>query len=95
MEFGPCGLALFDKVIQYLCVCVCVRLTQLYPTLCDPMDPSLPNSSVHRILQAKILEWIATPFSRGSFPPRDQTWVSCIAGRLFTVWTTREAQLNT
>ena len=56
----------------------CVRL-------CDPMDCSLPGSSVHGILQARILEWVAFPFSRGPSPPRDQIQVSCIAGRFFTV----------
>ena len=61
------------------------------PFLCDPTDCSLPGSSVHGILQARILEWVAMPFSRGSSPPRDQTWVSCIAGRFFTVWATKEA----
>ena len=50
-------------------------------TLCDPMDCSLPGSSVHGILQARILEWVAIPFSRGSSQSRDQTQVSCIAGR--------------
>jgi len=57
----------------------------------DPMDYSLPGSSVHGILQARVLEWVAISFSRGSFWPRDWTWVSCIAGRFFTNWTTREA----
>ena len=47
------------------------HVTQLYSTLCDPVHSSPPNSSVHGILQAKILEWVATPFSRESFPPRD------------------------
>ena len=51
------------------------------PTLCDPMDCSPPGSSVHGILQARILEWVAISFSRGSSQPRDRTWVSCIAGR--------------
>ena len=60
-------------------------------TLCDPMDCSLPGSSVHGILQARVLEWVAMPFSRGSSWPRDQTQVSCIAGRFSTIWTTREA----
>ena len=53
---------------------------------------SLPGSSVHGILQARILEWVAVPFSRGSSQPRDQTQVSCIASGFFTVWATREAQ---
>ena len=60
-------------------------------TLCNSMDRSPPGSSVHGILQARILEWITIPFSRGSSQPRDQTWVSCIAGRLFTIQATREA----
>ena len=47
---------------------------------------SRPGSSVHGILQARILERVAIPFSRGSSQPRDQTWVSCIAGRFFTIW---------
>ena len=66
-------------------------VTQLCPTLCDPMDCSLPDSFLHEILQARILVWILNPFSRESSWPRDQTWVSCIAGRLFTIWATREA----
>ena len=60
-------------------------------TFCDPMDCSLPGFSVHGILQLRILEWIAIPFSRGSSRPRDQTWVSCIASGLFTTWAIREA----
>ena len=54
-------------------------------TLCDPVDCSLPGS-IHEIFQARILEWVAVFFSRGSSRPRDRTWVSCIAGRHFTVW---------
>ena len=61
------------------------------PTLCDSMECSPPGSSVHGILQARILEWVAMPFSRGSSRPRDHTQVSCIAGRFFTVRATREA----
>ena len=59
-------------------------------TLCDAMDCSPLGSSVHGILQARILEWVAIFFSRGSSQPRDWTRVSHIAGRLFTDWTTRE-----
>ena len=59
--------------------------------LCDPMDYSLPLSSVHGILQATMLEWVAIPFSRGSSQPRDWTWVFCVAGRFFTIWVTMEA----
>ena len=47
------------------------EVTQSYPTLCDPIDCSLPGSSVHEIFQATVLEWIAISFSRGSFQPRD------------------------
>ena len=64
-----------------------VKVTQLCLTLWDPMD-----YTVHGILQARILEWVAFPFSRGSSQPRDQTQVSCIAGRFFTSCATREAQ---
>ena len=63
---------------------------RLCPTLCDPMDCILPSSSVHGILQARILEWVAISFSKGSYWPRDQTPVSCIVGRFFTSWATRE-----
>ena len=59
-------------------------------TLCDPMDCSLPGSSVHGILQARILEWVDIFFSRGTSQPRDISRVSHIAGRLFTIWATRE-----
>ena len=70
---------------------VCVLVAQSCLTLCNPMDWSLPGSSVHGILQARILEWVAIPHSRGSSQPRDQTQVSGIAGRFVTVWATREA----
>ena len=69
-----------------------VLVTQSCPALCDPMDCSPPGSSVHGILQARILEWVAIPFSRGSSQPRNRTQVSCIAGRFFTIWATREVQ---
>ena len=72
-------------------VIVKVSVTQSCPTLCDPMDYSPPGSSVHGILQARILEWVAIPFSRGSFRPRDQSRVYCIAGRFFTIWATGKA----
>ena len=62
-----------------------VLVTQSCPTLCSPMDCSPPGSSVQGILQARILEWAAIPFSRGSSLPRDQALVSCIAGRFFTI----------
>ena len=59
------------------------EVAQLCSTLCDPVDCSLPGSSIHGILQARILEWVAISFSRGSSRPRDQIQVSCIAGRRF------------
>ena len=59
------------------------EVAQSCPTLCDPVDCSLPGSSLHGILQARILEWVAISFSRGSSQPRNQTWVSRIAGRCF------------
>ena len=60
-------------------------VAQSCPTLCDPMDCSLPGSSVHEILQARLLEWVAFPSSKVSSQPSDQTQVSCIAGRFFTI----------
>ena len=67
-----------------------VLVAQLCLTFCDSMDCSPPGSSVHGILQARILEWVAIPFSRGSSQPRDQIQVSCIGGRFFTIRDTRE-----
>ena len=61
-----------------------VLVAQSCLTLCDPMDYSLPDYAVHGILQARVLEWVAISFSRGSSQPKDQTLVSCIAGRFFT-----------
>ena len=67
------------------------EVAQLCPILCDPMDRSLPGSSVRGIFQAIVLEWIAISFSRGSSRPRDGTQDSRIVDRRFTVWATREA----
>ena len=64
------------------------KVTQLCPTFVTPWT----IHTVHGILQARILEWVAFPFSRGSSQPRDRTQVYCIAGRFFTNWATREAQ---
>ena len=72
-------------------VCVYVLVAQLSPILCDPMDCNPPGSSVHGILQATILEWVAVPFFRLSSGYIHQNQVSCIAGRFFTIWATREA----
>ena len=67
------------------------EVSQSCPTLCNPMDYcSPPGSSIHGILQARILEWVAIAFSRGSSWPRDRTQVSHIAGRHFNLWATRE-----
>ena len=63
-----------------------MKVAQLCPTLCDPMD-----YTVHGILQARTLAWVAYPFSRGSSQPRDQTQVSHIASWFFTSWATCEA----
>ena len=66
------------------------EVTQSCPTLCDPMDCSLPGFSVHGVFQARVLDWVAISFSRGSSLSRDWTQVSCIAGRRFNLWVTRE-----
>ena len=63
---------------------MCAKSLQYCLTLCDPKDCSPPGSSVHRILQARILEWVAVPSSRGSSRPRDRTQVSRIAHRFFS-----------
>ena len=68
-----------------------VLVAQSCSTLFDSMDCNPPGSSAHRILQARILEWVAIPFSRGSSRPWDQTWFSHMAGRFFAIWVTREA----
>ena len=68
---------------------VCVS----HSVMSDLMDCSSPGSSIYGILQARILEWVAIPFSRGSSWPRNRTWVSRIAGRFFTIWATSEVQL--
>ena len=65
-----------------------VLVAQSCPTLCKPMDCSPPGSSVYGFLQARILKWIAIPFSRGSSRSRDQTRGSSISGRFFTIWAT-------
>ena len=72
----------FQKVVVMLVAQSCL-------TLCNPMDCSPLGSSVHGIPQARILEQVAIPFSRGFLRPRDCTWLSCIAGRYFTVWATK------
>ena len=61
------------------------EIAQLRPTLCDPVDGSLPGFSIHGVFWVRVLEWVAISFSRGSSLPRDRTQVSRIAGRRFTV----------
>ena len=63
-----------------------VLVAQSCLTLCNPMDCSMPASSVHGIFQARLLEWVAISFSRGSSRPRDRTQVSSIPGRCFNLW---------
>ena len=71
------------------------EVAQSCPTLCDPVDCNLLGLSVHGIFQARILEWIAISFSRGSSRPRDRTQVSRIGGRRFNLWATREVNYRT
>ena len=74
-----------------MCVCVCAHVLVVHScsNVCDPLDCSPRGSSVHVLFQARILEWVAIPFSRGSSHPRDQTQLFCIAGGFFTIWATR------
>ena len=80
--------------LYIFCVCIHAKLIQSCLTLCEPMGYSPPSSSVHGILLARILEWVIISFSRGPSWLRDRTRVSCIVGKLFTVWTTRWAYVN-
>ena len=89
--------AMVFPVVMYGCQCWTIKkaeseseVAQSCPTLCNPMDCSLPGFSIHGIFQARILEWVAISFSRRSSQPRDWTWVSHIVGRRFTIWTTRK-----
>ena len=82
-----CQVSSFWSALVGVFISVKEKVTQSCPTLCDPID-----YTVHGMLQARILEWVSLPFSRGSSQPRDQIQVSCIAGGFFTSWATREAQ---
>ena len=88
------GLSILFSILSSVTHCLdyisLSEVSQSCPTLCNPMDCSLPGSSVHGIFQAIVLEWIAISFSRGSSRPRDQTRVSRIVDRRFTVWATRK-----
>ena len=70
------------------------KWSQSCPTLCNPVNCSLPGFSIHGIFQAKVLKWVAISFSSGSSQPRDRTQVSHIVGRHFTIWATREVLPN-
>ena len=72
--------------------CLCAKQLQSRLTRCDLVDCSPPGSSVHGVLQARILEWVPMPSPRGSSWSRGWNWVSCIAGRFFTNGATRKAQ---
>ena len=91
------GSRLKSLRIKSLTICVCGKSLQSCPTLCNLMDCSPWSSSVHRIFQARILEWVAISFSRVSSWPRDWTPISCISciGRqIIYHWATQEAQGN-
>ena len=75
-------------------ICCCCLVTKLYPTLWETMDCSPPGSSVRGISKARILEWVAISFSRGSSSPRDWTCISCLGRRILDHWSTREAPLK-
>ena len=77
------------------CICCFCSITKPRLTVHNPMDCSPPGSSVHGILQTKILKWVTISFSRGSSQPRDRTWVSWTAGRFLTIWATKEAKMVT
>ena len=85
---------LLIKSNSSLCPYPKVLVTWLCPILCDLRDCSLPGSSVHGILHARILEWVAIPFSRGSSQIKDRTCVTCITSGFFTIWATREAYIQ-
>ena len=83
-QIMKCWVGIWSLNLNFKECSINVKVTRSCPTLCYPMD----CTSLHGILQARILEWVAIPFSRGSSQYRDLTQVSCIAGRFFTVWTT-------
>ena len=85
-EVSSCGVFFSLKQVKVLVTWSC-------PTLCNTRDCSPPVSSVHGILQARILKWVAIPFSRGFSWPRDWTLISHTAGRFLTMWFTREAHI--
>ena len=89
-SFVTSVLKIFINLIIW---CVHAQSLQSHPALCGCMDCSLPGSSVHGILRARILEWVAISFSRGASCPRDQTCISCINRWILYHWATRKAQI--
>ena len=89
-RLGILSSRLVSKFTHMLC---CYLVAQFFVTLCDPLDCRPPDSSLHGIFEARVLEWVANSFSRGSFWPRDRiriSYVSRIAGRFFTHWALEE-----
>ena len=93
----PCYIILMfqDQINWGSIVSVSAESLQSCRTFCSPLKCSPPRSSVHGILQARILEWVAISFSQGSSRPRDWTQIPHFAGRRFNLWATREALPNT
>ena len=88
-----CLLGHLLRLALHICRSESVSLS-VVSDFCNPMDCSLPGSSVPGILQVRILEWVAISYSRGSSWPRDQTQVSCMWGRFFTIWATGEVLIS-
>ena len=86
------NIVMYVKInpLLYL-ICACL-VCPLCVAVCDPVDCSPPGSSDHGILQARRLDWVAMPSSRGSSQPRDRSQISSIADGFFTIWAPREAQ---
>ena len=89
------GKATHSSILYSPAAATAAKSLQSCPTLCDPIDGSPPGSPIPGILQARILEWVAIPFSRGSSRPRDQSQVYHIAGRFFIILSRRGSPKNT
>ena len=88
-----CSISKANKLLQINYESESVNHFQSCPTLWNPIDCSPPGSSVQGIVQIRILEWVAIPFSRGSSQSREWTQISFIGGRFFTIWATREVKV--